>query len=367
MKILHVINTLHTGGAERLLVDIVSGMVSQECIVEVVVLNPDSSSLFQELKSYHIPIHVFNLYFKEYNPFHILRLSQIMKRFDVVHAHLFPSQYWVAMASRLLSHVPLLVTTEHNTSNSRARYKLTSWIDRKIYSCYDAIFCISKATENFMRDRVSDPSKLKLVTNGIKISRFSDISVLRAQLLPEVPPESILLMQVARFSEQKNQDCVIRAMSHLPERYFLVFVGSGNRKIFCQQLVAKLGLSNRVLFLGDRSDVPELLSVADLIVMSSHWEGFGLSAAEAMAAGKIVLASDVPGLSQVVADPELRFQEDNEYELKDLIIKYSNLSLRSIKEQWAKKWVLQFDVRHTVEHYLRLYKQLQTRKNGKKE
>lgn len=365
MRILHVINALHTGGAERLLLDIVSGMVSLEHKVEVVVLNPDRSSLFYDLEAQQIPIHVFNLCLKEYNPFHIVRLSKIMRRFEVVHVHLFPSQYWVAMASCFLKHPPLLITTEHNSENFRARYKILDWFDRKFYTSYDGVFCISKATEDFMRRRLIDSTKLFLVTNGITISRFSDVKASRQQLLPKVPESAILLMQVARFRAQKNQACVIRALSLLPDNYYLVFVGAGINEEPCKRLTEKLGLEDRVLFLGDRSDVPELLSVADMVIMSSHWEGFGLSAAEAMASGKIVLASDVPGLSQVVADPELRFKEDDEFELKELIIKYSNHDLRSVKEQWAKEWVARFDIKHTVVRYLNFYEQLQKRKYGK--
>lgn len=362
MKILHVINSLHTGGAERLLLDIVFGTVALGHEVEVVIFNPERSSLFSELEAKQIPVHVLNLFLNEYNPFQVLRLSQIMKGFDVVHAHLFPSQYWVSIAARTLKHPPLLITTEHSSDNFRAQYKIIDWLDRKFYTNYDGIFCISKATEEFMQKRISDPSKIFLVTNGITIARFSDIKVNREELFPKLPQSAILLMQVARFREQKNQACVIRALKHLPENYYVAFVGDGINEVPCKHLAEKLGLKQRVLFMGNRSDVPELLSVADMVVMSSHWEGFGLSAAEAMAAGKIVLASDVPGLAQVVADPDLRFKEDDEYELKELVLKYSDPNIRSIKERWAKEWVVQFDIKNTILHYLDFYEQLQRKK-----
>lgn len=362
MKILHVINSLHTGGAERLLSDIVFGLVALGHEVEVVIFNSECSNLLSDLKTNQIPVHVLNLFLNEYNPFQVIRLSRIMKRFDVVHAHLFPSQYWVSIAARFLKHPPLLVTTEHSSDNFRAQYKITDWLDRKFYTNYDGIFCISKATEEFMQKRIPDLSKIFLVTNGITISRFSAIKVDRKQLFPELPENAILLMQVARFREQKNQACVIRALKHLPENYYVAFVGDGANEVPCKHLAEKLGLRQRALFLGNRSDVPELLSVADMVVMSSHWEGFGLSAAEAMAAGKIVLASDISGLAQVVADPDLRFKEDDENELKELILKYSDPNIRFVKECWAKEWVARFDIKNTVLRYLDFYEQLQWKK-----
>lgn len=367
MKILHVINTLNTGGAERLLVDISASMLENGYDVEVLVLNPKRTILWKELEERNVRIHTVRGLYNEYNPCHILRLVPILKRYDVIHSHLFPSQYWVALASLFLSRKTVLVTTEHNTDNSRARHKVTSGIDRWIYTRYDGIFCISKGTEDFMHTRVADCSRLCVVTNGIDVTRFASVKASRDTLLPGVPGNVCLLMQVARFVEQKNQACVIRAMKMLPPGFHLVFVGSGVREEECRMLVHQLGLDQRVTFLGNRSDVPQLLSVADLVIMSSHWEGFGLSAAEAMASGKVVLASDVPGLSQVVADPDLRFEENNELQLKDLILKYSDPSVRSPKEAWAREWVQQYDVRHTSLQYIQMYEYILNKKNGKEE
>lgn len=365
MKILHVINTLNTGGAERLLVDVSASMVENGYDVEVLVLNPKRTTLWKELENKNVRIQTIRGLYNEYNPCHIFKLIPIIKKYDIVHVHLFPSQYWVALASLFLLRKTVLVTTEHSTGNSRARHKITSGIDRWIYTHYDGIFCISKGTEEFMSTRVTDRSRLFVVTNGIDVARFASVKASRHALLPEVPKEACLLMQVARFGEQKNQACVIRAMKLLPPGFHLVFVGSGIREEECRALAHQLDLDQHITFLGDRSDVPQLLSVADLVIMSSHWEGFGLSAAEAMASGKIVLASDVPGLSQVVADPDLRFEENNEQQLKDLILKYSDPTARSIKEVWAKEWVQQYDVRHTSLQYIQMYEHILNKKNGK--
>lgn len=362
MRILHVINTLHTGGAERLVVDIVLHMVASGHEVEIAVLNPDDSVLMQELKQCGVKIHVYSRYKGEYNFLHIFSLRKIMRNYDVVHAHLFPSQYWVAMAARIMTSRPILITTEHNTYNSRVKYRLTSWLDRIIYRNYQGIFCISTATVDFMKTRVEDSSVLFQITNGINVERFRSVRSVRKTLLPSLPENAKVLMQVARFREQKNQACAIRAMKLLPECYFLVLVGAGETLNSCKKLAQECGVDDRVLFLGDRADIPQLLSVADMVIMSSHWEGFGLSAAEAMAAGKIVLASDLPGLSQVVSDCELRFKPDDEEELKKLILKYSDPALRYSKEQWCRQNSAKFDISHTVSEYLNIYQLLLNRK-----
>lgn len=365
MKILHVINTLHIGGAERLLVDIAPLMLQEGHEVKVLVLNPQKTELMQELMESGVSVKVIKGFYNEYNPLLAFRLIPYLKGFDIVHAHLFPSQYWVALASLGICNPPVLVTTEHSTGNSRVKYKITSWIDKKIYECYDGIFCISQGTKDFMKTRVADSEKLYVVTNGIKIARFESARASREKLFPDIPKEDKILMQVARFGVQKNQACVIRAMKLLPAGYHLCFVGTGIHENICKDLAKKLDLMQKITFLGERSDIPELLSVADIVIMSSHWEGFGLSAAEAMAAGKLVLASDVPGLSQVVADPDLRFEEDNEYALKDLILKYTDSDLCSRKVLWARDWVRQYDVRNTSHQYINMYGYLLEKKYGK--
>jgi glycosyltransferase involved in cell wall biosynthesis len=80
----------------------------------------------------------------------------------------------------------------------------------------------------------------------------------------------------------------------------LVLVGDGDSRPEMQQLASDLGIRERVHFLGRRPDVPQLLKLADLFVYASHYEGFGIAAVEAMSSGLPVIASDVPGLKEVV-------------------------------------------------------------------
>jgi glycosyltransferase involved in cell wall biosynthesis len=82
----------------------------------------------------------------------------------------------------------------------------------------------------------------------------------------------------------------------------LLLVGDGPERAACEALVAQLGMNGHVRFLGQRSDIPELLAATDLVVMPSQSEGLGLAAIEALAAGKPVVAYAVSGLREVVSD-----------------------------------------------------------------
>ena len=114
----------------------------------------------------------------------------------------------------------------------------------------------------------------------------------------------VRIFMVAGFRYQKDQPTAINSLKFLPKNYHLFLVGDGPECNKCQQLVNEQNLSERVHFLGKRSDVASLLKSADICVISSHWEGFGLAAVEGMAAGKPVVASNIPGVAEVVREPE---------------------------------------------------------------
>lgn len=360
MKILHVINSLATAGAERLVCDLAPRMNRDGNAAAVITLDASPSPLRDELLAAGVSVRPLrprggNIY----SPRCAAALTREIKNADIVHAHLFPTQYWVALA-RLISKTPArLVTTEHNTYNKRCDHRLTSWLDRQVYGKYDAIACISPAVVSFMKTRAPKNALIRLITNGIDVQRFRTARGDRRELLPHVPEGAFVLMQVARFEQQKDQDCLIRALTRLPERFHAVFIGDGTRKNTCQELATKLGVAPRTHFLGLRTDVPRLLSVCDAAVLSSHWEGFGLAAAEAMAAGKPVFASRVEGLAQVVADDRLLFDAGKSEDLvkKILTLCRSNGMVAELGQLCSRR-AERFDISHTAEAYLELYKEV---------
>ena len=171
--------------------------------------------------------------------------------------------------------------------------------------------------------------------------------------------ESISIIQVAGFRYQKDQDTVIRALQYLPRNYNLYLVGDGARREELESLVSVLNLQRQVHFLGARTDVPSLLQKSDVVVVSSHWEGFGLAAVEGMAAGKPVFASDIVGLREVVGGAGILFGHGNERDLAEKV-EYimSNMSYyRKIAEKCRQR-AKGFDISKTVAGYIRTYQDL---------
>lgn len=174
-----------------------------------------------------------------------------------------------------------------------------------------------------------------------------------------LPMNKKYVVQVARFAAQKDQMTLIRALKLLPDNYDVVLVGNGELLLLHKQRVKELGLDNRVHFLGLRDDVPSILKMTDIVALSSNFEGFGLAAVEGMAAGKPVIASDVPGLAEVVRGAGLLFKLHDERELAAHILKlsedkeyYEKISQRCFMR--AKE----FDVSIMNARYEELYKSL---------
>lgn len=354
MRIVHVINSLATAGAERLLVDMACRMRQAGHEVEVVALFGEKTAFSEEMERAGIPVHLLRT--GKFNPFCSWRLRRFVRCADVVHVHLWPAQLWAAWACRMARSRALLVTTEHSTYNVRCRFRLTTWFDRRMYAAYDGITCISPATYRFMEERTCGKGRLCMVPNGIDTARFKNVNGERKELLPELPEGVRVVMQVGRFCPEKNQACLIRALAHLPADVHAVFVGDGPELPHGRRLASEVGVDDRVHFLGIRSDVPQLLSVADVVAMPSKWEGFGLAAVEAMATGRPVVASRVQGLAEVVGNEECLFPVDDDAALAQILDKvlHSEILMRRFATEASGRAAL-YDIGHTVTAMLDFY------------
>jgi glycosyltransferase involved in cell wall biosynthesis len=144
----------------------------------------------------------------------------------------------------------------------------------------------------------------------LRIGASDDIATVRYGIPDIATPGTVIPQQaiprflmVARFNEQKDHETLLYAINLLKDIQFEVqFAGSGPGLARCKQIVASLGLSSHVVFLGDRSDVPNLLTSADAFVLSTHYEGLPISILEAMRAGLPVIATSVSGIPEEIDD-----------------------------------------------------------------
>lgn len=369
MKILQVITSLQIGGAERLVTQMAIAMTEMGHTVDVCAFNGEETIFTKELHEKGIKVIGFGT--SVYNPLYVLKLAKLMRNYDIVHTHNSSPQLFVAIASMIAR--TGLCTTEHNTSNRKRNWKWYAPIESWMYGRYDHAVCISKIAEDKLREYLGGKwecpgsdiyDKVSTINNGVDVN-----AIYRAEAdreLTELKGDRKAIVMIAGFRQQKDQDTVVRAMSLLDKEQFEVwFAGIGVRENEVRKLAEETGVKDRIRFLGLRSDVPNVLKAADIVVMSSHWEGLSLSNVEGMSAGKPFVASDVNGLREVTKGYGLMFPHGDSNALADIIIKLAtdknyatNITKRCMEQ------ALKYDIRNMVEQYETVYRKIIA--NGKK-
>lgn len=369
MKILHIIDSLAAGGAEKLIEESLPLMNNIEGIKADVLLLTDKNNVFDgKLKKSGVKVDVIPIK-NLYSPLNIYYIKEhvVKGNYDVVHAHLFPANYWTSLASKLIfKKKPKFITTEHSTYNRRREKRYLRCLEKFIYSSYDKIISISQKTQDnlisWLKPKQKNIEKFVVIENGINIKKFIEAKPYhKFEINGQFSQDTKLICMVGRFSEQKDQATLIRAMKELPSYIHLLLIGEGPLKEKSQILAKKIGIEDRVHFLGFRNDVERILKTCDVVVLSSNWEGFGLAAVEGMAAAKPIIASDVPGLREVVQGAGILFSKGNSMELAT---KINELFINKFKyDDIAQKCLLKanyFSIEKMVEEYINVYIKLAT-------
>ena len=365
MRILQVITSLDMGGAETLVVNLIPRLQDLGHTVDLCVFDGTETPLTQRLKKESPQTKIYTLGHGVYNPLYIFKLVKIMKNYDIVHTHNSSPQLFVAIAD--LFQQTKLVSTEHNTSNRKRNWKWYRPIESWMYGRYDHIICISKIAEEKLREYmagewlIETSNKFKSITtinNGIDVNAISE--AVPCKELLELKENRKAILMVAGFRKQKDQDTILKALTLLDKNKFEVwFAGIGERMEEVQQLAKSLGVDDRVRFLGLRTDIPNVLKAADIIVMSSHWEGLSLSNVEGMSAHKPFIASDVNGLKEVTKGYGILFPHEDGKALANEInqLAESDKYYDEVANRCYNR-ALEFDISKMVNGYNQVYQKV---------
>ena len=175
MKVLHIINSLNIGGAEKLLSFLLPSIVNKsDIIIELLILQRGDENLYNSVKKTGIKVHCLQVKTLR-DPRCIFKISPFfLKSYDIIHAHLFPSLYWSICAKRLSGQKKTkLVYTEHSTSNGRIRSPWLSMFDRRMYKYLDHLVCITEEIENiYLKYQPKLLGKTTVIPNGIPINEI---------------------------------------------------------------------------------------------------------------------------------------------------------------------------------------------------
>lgn len=354
MKVLHIIPTLGSGGAEKMLIDIIKEMVKQDITCELAILTSKENFFEEELLKLNISYY-YGPTKKVYDIRNIFFIKELIKNnhYDYIHTHLFSPQLFTPIAIKLAKKNIPLITTEHSTHNRRREIQLFKQVDNWIYKQYKGIVAITEETKKAINIYLPyTKEKTIVIENGINLSNYKNADpIARKKLISNYKEGDVLVLMVAGMRNQKDPETLIRASKFLPSNYKILFVGDGERMAEVQAYSKRYG-STSISFLGSRTDVASIMKAVDIFVLSSKWEGFGLVTIEAAATGLPVIASNVGGLSEVVK--EIGGEVFEPYNEEELASKILNAKSILIKESKLDKYKIQ----NTVREYIKLYQSL---------
>jgi glycosyltransferase involved in cell wall biosynthesis len=299
-RILFVFGSLERAGAQLRTLEICRALQETYAVqCDFCSLGMGPTQIEVELKS--IGAHIYTIPIKSLN--FATTFAELLKQhhYDVINSEpKFISGLLVWLGYR--QNIPIRIASVRNTFNrskSVTHSIIFTWLMRLLIEKYatDIVGVTQSALNSMFRETKKTKSKLKVIYNGLDVEEFvvpSAQQMVRQEF--KWPQNSKIIINVARFSNQKNHKTMIRAMKLLSREdpsIRLLLVGDGSLKQEVADLVIKSGLQEVCHFAGLRADVPRLLSASNVFFFPSLWEGLPGAVLEALASGLPVVASDI--------------------------------------------------------------------------
>jgi glycosyltransferase involved in cell wall biosynthesis len=305
MHSVHILKATGIAGAETHLLALLPALRTHGVETSVVLLEDPrrpQDELRGRFERSGIPVQILPIRW-HIDPALPMRLQALLTRgsFDVLHAHLPHGEVYGEMAVRSLRQTRFVIS-RHNDDRFRRWLPLRPVFAPSIRRA-DRIIAISQAVRRFLIEVEGAPAeKTVCIPYGIDaraVSAAARPGVFRREIGAGREP---IVGFVGRLVAQKGADILLKAFAIVERRHptaRLVLAGDGPQRAALERQAHALGL-RRALFLGWRADAASILADIDLLAMPSRWEGFGLVALEAMAAGKPVVAARVSALPEIV-------------------------------------------------------------------
>lgn len=220
---------------------------------------------------------------------------------EVIHSHGYKSNTYALLSNWRNRRV--LVSTCHNWINASSKMRVYGQFDRLVLKGFDAVVPVSHTVRDELVRSGFDPAVLPVVENGINVGRYGDSGrrdAVRREFGFDVGCR--VIGTVGRLSPEKAQDSLLQAVQRLPAglNWRLLIVGDGELRHELEQTARQLGIADRTVFAGRRTDVPDVLQALDLFALPSRVEALPMALLEAMASGVPVVASDVGDVSRIL-------------------------------------------------------------------
>ena len=361
INVLHLIQGLEIGGLEIMVVNLLKRIDRSQYRPSICCYD-SLGSLSQGLPERGIGIHLLKRrpgidYFYPFKLARYLKKSKI----KILHLHNPTALFYGTLAGKIAG-TPCIIYTEHGRDfSSSFKVRIANSLLCKMV---DKIVVVAECGKRYLVEHEGvDKKKIIKIYNGIDSKKFGtrqEVTLIPREL--GITEDQPVIGIVARLDPIKNHACLIKAMktvaARLPTAVLLV-IGDGSLRTELENLTADLGLQNHINFLGARSDIPELLSILDVFVLTSFSEGLSLTLIEACAASKPIVATNVGGNAEIVEDERngLLVPSDRPEALAKAILEIltDKAKARQMGEVGRKKFEKEFTLDVMVKKYEDLY------------
>lgn len=305
--VVHVIGSLRTGGAEKMLVNLLQAADKTDFRYTVLCLST-AGELAPLLDESGVPVKVYKVRLRNFvrDIFYLARWFK-EEQVKVIHSHMFYATLWSHIAA-MVAGISLRITTEHGKElwKNRVQLALGRWLSRKTY-CHIAVSEDIKYIRETQQGIDSD--KVVVIPNGVPIPDTEDRAGAKDRAHNEfhLRSDQPVIGTVGRVVEAKDYplmaQAMVRVLKAIPDAHWLQ-IGDGPLEDQLKQEVSARGISESVTFAGRRSDISLLLRAMDVWVMSSVREGLPVSLLEAMAEKVPIVATEVGGIPDAVTPNE---------------------------------------------------------------
>ena len=304
-RVLHVIDSLHLGGAQEVVLNLATCGSPRFCH-EVATMH-GHGIYWDRLLEAGVKVH--SLSPRKFLPLYLATLPALLlaKRPDILHCHLIPSNI-IAKPLGALIGVPLIINHDHTNDPQRIDNRLLLALDKTTNQFAHHIIAVASACRDFLIEHESIPQeKVTLVRNAIDLRRFSPGNADRAKSRNSfgLPLDAKVIVGVGRLNPQKNfslfLDIAAALAPKFPELRFLL-AGEGPEESMLREKAGALGLADRIVFAGYVADTRQVYAATDILLMPSRFEGLPMTLLEAMAMGLPVVASKLDGIAEVIED-----------------------------------------------------------------
>lgn len=226
---------------------------------------------------------------------------------DIIHFFLPGSYLLGGYAACLLRRKHLLMSRRSQNDYQQKHPRILTMLEYRLHQRMDVILANSQKVAGQLRDEGVSEQQLQLLYNGVNLDRYQSVADPHLRETLGLTADTLILTIVANLFFYKGHRELFHALAQikhqLPDKWVLLCVGRDAGELApLQQLAGELGIESHIQFLGQRDDIPQLMSLSDIGLLVSHEEGFSNAILEFMACGKPMVVTDVGGNAEAIED-----------------------------------------------------------------